>query len=74
MTSTSGCWRSTSARPSNSSRLYTEPVGLEGLQRMMAFVRGVMAAANCWGVILKFCSIVASTNTGSPSAKRTISG
>ena len=34
----------------------------------------VMAASNCSGVILKSCSILASTNTGVPSASSTICG
>ena len=61
--------------PSNpTGSVYTEPVGLDGEQRINAFVFGVIAASSCSGVILKSCSIPAETITGVPSAIFTISG
>ena len=74
MTITRSCCARMRARPANSSLEYTEPVGLLGEQRISARVFGVMAASNCSGVILKSCSMPASTMTGSPSANLTIWG
>ena len=46
MTITCGCFANTATNPANSSLLYTDPVGLEGEQRISAFVFGVIAAYN----------------------------
>ena len=56
----------TLAMASNSSLLYTMPVGLEGLLRIRALVLGVMAAESCSAVILKPADSSAVTMTGTP--------
>src|SRR3954464_3563267 len=49
---TRGYSRSTSPRARSSARVYAAPVGLHGLLSNTSRVFGVMAAANCRGVIL----------------------
>ncbi len=61
------------ARPVRRS-VYTAPVGLVGLLMTTIRVFGVIAASSCAGVILKPCSMPASTITGLPSASSTMSG
>ena len=49
-------------------------MGLEGELKISHLVFGVIAASSASAVILKFVSIPASTNTGSPPASSTMSG
>ena len=50
----------------NSSRLYTEPLGLHGELNHIILVFGVIAASNCAAVILKSVSTEVGTSTGTP--------
>ena len=50
----------------------TDPVGLQGEEKMIAFVLDVMDFSNCAAVTLKSFSIPPLTNTGVPSANLTM--
>ena len=54
--------------------MYPEPVGLEGLLRIIHFVFGVIARSKSSGWRIKFLSKGHSTILGVPSASKTISG
>ncbi len=64
----------TSTIARSSSSLYAEPVGLDGVQRMIAFVFGVSAFSNACADILKPASSVVSTKTGVAPHSFTCSG
>ena len=63
----------THAKSYNSSFVYTDPVGLQGVEKINIFVLGVIAASNSLPVILKSLSMPAVITTGVPSATLTIS-
>ena len=52
-------------RAFRASRLYTAPLGLDGVHRISRRLRGVMAASSCWGVSRKPPSGLLATTTGS---------
>ena len=68
-----GYFSNTLAIAVNSSRLYTEPLGLQGELNQIILVLGVITASNCAGVILKSVSTEVGTSTGTPPESFTIS-
>ena len=64
----------TSPMARSSSSVYTAPVGLPGELMMTIFVRGDMASSNSSAVIFQPFDSFVETITGSPPARRTISG
>ena len=73
-TQTFGCRSSTSQIPRNSSAEYAAPVGLHGEFSSSHFVFGVIAASSSSARILNPLFCPHGTNTGTPSARLTISG
>src|SRR5690349_7915328 len=61
----------TSAIAFNSSFEYKLPVGLQGEEKIIAFVLGVMAFFICWAETLKLFSTVVFITTGFPPASFT---
>ena len=52
----------------NSDSLITLPLGLQGEEKMIILVLGVMAASNCSALTLKSLSTVLEISTGTPPA------
>lgn len=69
-----GGYKLRSRRTRRSSAGYTDPVGLEGLQRMSKREAGVMAASNCEGWSRKPSEAFVSTITARPPASDAMLG
>ena len=69
-----GCFSSTRANPRIVSSSQTAPVGLEGLPRITALVRGVIAFSRASGRGTHPCSPAHSSGTAVAPASLTMSG